>query len=283
MKLKDFKKLNENWDKWRSDEPVQEEKKNCGCGQDPCITYGVQNEGRMKEMEMQLADEIVDLLINRGAVKGGINDYGEAAEYLKAGIIPMMESLADAPAGSISPMKENSEYEAVDAMEAYVQKLMKDEGMTTEEAVSHLMDKLEQFKAQQSMEEAVSPEQQEANEKAYSLCYEMGRKGVDVHTARRKVAAADFQACRAGHQDGSNEFMQSLAERVRKTVANKLQEKAKSKNQQQFMGMVKKCQETGDCASAEVKKAADSMKKGDVDDFARTKHKGLPDTVEDKK
>ena len=64
------------------------------------------HEGRMKEMEMQLTDEIVDLLIERGAVKGGINDYGEAAEYLKAGIIPMMESLADGAAGSVSPLEE---------------------------------------------------------------------------------------------------------------------------------------------------------------------------------
>lgn len=62
-----------------------------------------------------------------------------------------------------------------------------------------------------------------------------------------------------------------------------LDEASKSKNQQKFMGMVKKCQETGDCASDEVKKTADSMKKSDVDDFARTKHKGLPDKVEDKK
>ena len=133
------------------------------------------------------------------------------------------------------------------------------------------------------MEETISPEQQEANEKAYSRCFEMGRKGIDVKSALRSGPTADFAACRAGHQDGANEFRQSLPsehsleERIKKTVMRKLQEKAKSKNQQQFMGMVKKCQETGDCASAEVKKAADSMKKGDVDDFARTKHKGLPE------
>ena len=66
------------------------------------------HEGGMKQMEMQLVDEIVDLLIERGAVKGGINDYGEAAEYLKVGIIPTMESLADAPAGSVSPMEEGA-------------------------------------------------------------------------------------------------------------------------------------------------------------------------------
>jgi len=56
-----------------------------------------------------------------------------------------------------------------------------------------------------------------------------------------------------------------------------LNEKAKSKSQQRFMGMVYKCQETGDCASEEVRKAAKSMKKKDAEDFARTKHKGLPE------
>tara|TARA_R110000824_G_scaffold113687_4_gene263590 strand:+ start:3208 stop:3735 length:528 start_codon:yes stop_codon:yes gene_type:complete len=56
-----------------------------------------------------------------------------------------------------------------------------------------------------------------------------------------------------------------------------LSEKAKSKSQQRFMGMVRKCQETGDCASEEVRKAAKSMKSEDAEDFASTKHKGLPE------
>jgi len=76
-----------------------------------------------------------------------------------------------------------------------------------------------------SVEEAVSPEQQEANEKAYALCFEMGRKGTDVHSARRKVAAADFKACMAGHEDGANEFRQSLEERIKQTVMRKLKER----------------------------------------------------------
>ena len=108
------------------------------------------------------------------------------------------------------PKLTDSDYEAVDAMKAYVQNLVKDTGMTPEEAVNHLMDKLEQFKAQQNMEEAVSPEQQETNEKAYSRCFEMGKKGVDVKTALRSGPVADFAACRAGHEDGANEFRQSL-------------------------------------------------------------------------
>lgn len=54
---------------------------------------------------------------------------------------------------------------------------------------------------------------------------------------------------------------------------------AKSKNQQQFMGMVYQCKKTGECASAAVKKAADSMTEDEAKDFAETKHEGLPKKV----
>ena len=56
-----------------------------------------------------------------------------------------------------------------------------------------------------------------------------------------------------------------------------ISEKAKSLNQQQFMGMVRNCQKTGDCASKEVADTAKSMKKKDVKDFASTKHNKLPE------
>jgi len=62
-----------------------------------------------------------------------------------------------------------------------------------------------------------------------------------------------------------------------------INEKAVSKKQQRFMGMVHKCQETGDCASPAVRKAAKSMKKKDAEDFASTKHKGLPEKKKKKK
>ena len=60
-----------------------------------------------------------------------------------------------------------------------------------------------------------------------------------------------------------------------------LQEKAKSVAQQQLMGMAyayKKGELDGE-PSAEVKKIADGMSEKDLDDFASTKHKGLPDHV----
>jgi len=59
---------------------------------------------------------------------------------------------------------------------------------------------------------------------------------------------------------------------------------AKSKKQQRFMGMVHAAQK-GELKnpSPEVEKAADSMKKKDAEDFASTKHKGLPEKVKKKK
>lgn len=63
-----------------------------------------------------------------------------------------------------------------------------------------------------------------------------------------------------------------------------LEEKAKSKSQQRFMGMVN-AYKNGDLsagdASADIEAAADSMTDKEVDDFASTKHKGLPDHVKE--
>lgn len=62
-----------------------------------------------------------------------------------------------------------------------------------------------------------------------------------------------------------------------------VQEKAVSKAQQKFFGMVR-AKQKGEMpnASPEVKKAAASMSKKDVKDFAATKHKGLPAKKESK-
>jgi hypothetical protein len=60
-----------------------------------------------------------------------------------------------------------------------------------------------------------------------------------------------------------------------------LNEKAVSKQQQKFMGMVHAMQkgEKVKGASPELKKAAKGMSKSDARDFAKTKHKGLPQKV----
>jgi hypothetical protein len=58
-------------------------------------------------------------------------------------------------------------------------------------------------------------------------------------------------------------------------------EKAKSKAQQKFMGMVHAAQKGEKPASKEVSKVAKSMGKKDAKDFASTKHKGLPNKVKE--
>ena len=62
-----------------------------------------------------------------------------------------------------------------------------------------------------------------------------------------------------------------------------LKEKAVSKKQQKFMGMVRAAQRGEGASSPEVAKVASSMKKKDVKDFASTKHKGLPEKKKEKK
>ena len=56
----------------------------------------------------------------------------------------------------------------------------------------------------------------------------------------------------------------------------KINEKAVSKAQQKFMGMVHATQKGEKAPSKEVAKVAKTMKKSDAEDFAKTKHKGLP-------
>ena len=59
-----------------------------------------------------------------------------------------------------------------------------------------------------------------------------------------------------------------------------IQEKAVSKQQQKFFGLVRAIQKGEASGSPEAEKAAKDMSKKDVKDFASTKHKGLPKKVQ---
>ena len=58
-----------------------------------------------------------------------------------------------------------------------------------------------------------------------------------------------------------------------------LKEKAVSKKQQRFLGMVRAAQKGEGAASPEVAQVACEISKKDAKDFAKTKHKGLPEKV----
>ena len=73
--------------------------------------------------------------------------------------------------------------------------------------------------------------------------------------------------------------------RLRKTLESfkineNIQEKAVSKQQQKFFGLVRAIQKGEASGSPEAEKAAKDMSKKDVKDYASTKHKGLPKKVQ---
>lgn len=86
---------------------------------------------------------------------------------------------------------------------------------------------------------------------------------------------------RSGHLEMLSNLKNLSVDTMLSLNESVVSEKAKSKKQQRFFGMVDQCQKTGKCPSKSVKDAADSMKKSDVEDFASTKHKGLPEKVKE--
>jgi hypothetical protein len=83
-------------------------------------------------------------------------------------------------------------------------------------------------------------------------------------------------------ENESDEIKQAMAmlKKAGYTVekaAEQVDEKAVSKKQQRFMGMVHAAQKGEKPASKEVAKVAKDMGKKDAEDFAATKHKGLPE------
>ena len=84
--------------------------------------------------------------------------------------------------------------------------------------------------------------------------------------------------------DASDPKSDQRAAGIARTIGRKtsggekeLDEKAVSKKQQRFMGMVHATQKGEKAPSKEVAKVAKSMGKKDAEDFAATKHKGLPE------
>lgn len=59
-------------------------------------------EGRMKEMEMELIEEIIELLENSGAIQPGLpmeRMYDEALHWVEKALVPHLQSMKDANHG----------------------------------------------------------------------------------------------------------------------------------------------------------------------------------------
>lgn len=103
---------------------------------------------------------------------------------------------------------------------------------------------------------------------AYNKARELSQKGSDVKN-RAKTSLKRFVKNQA----------QKVVDRMSEEV-EQIDEKAVSKKQQRFMGMVYAAKKGEAPASAEVAKAAAGMSKKDAKDFASTKHKKLPEVKE---
>ena len=105
-------------------------------------------------------------------------------------------------------------------------------------------------------------------------------KAVGKVSVSHKMKEGDFGPMEGEGDDELKAAMALLKKagyKVSKDGAEQVDEKAVSKKQQKFMGMVHATQKGEKAPSKEVAKVAKSMKKSDAEDFAATKHKGLPE------
>ena len=107
-----------------------------------------------------------------------------------------------------------------------------------------------------------------------------------VTAKSRKADRTTFQSKKTNEGDDEGDdvkqamaLLKKAGYKVSKAAdgAEQVDEKATSKKQQKFMGMVHAAQKGEKPASKEVGKVAKTMKKSDAEDFASTKHKGLPE------
>ena len=127
---------------------------------------------------------------------------------------------------------------------------------------------------QQVVESYTAPEGSLPLDRDYTINDFAALAGVTKPTPRVAQPIIESQNDSIAVQDKDTRIAQ-LEERVAR-LEELLSEKAVSKKQQRFMGMVHAAQKGEKPASPEVAKVAKDMKKKDALDFAKTKHKGLP-------
>ena len=108
--------------------------------------------------------------------------------------------------------------------------------------------------------------------------------GLEGWVQSKITKSADYIGSVYHHLDYETKFGGDLEQAVesseyKNSLKQRLEEKAKSKAQQRFMGMVYAAKKGEKPASKEVAKVAKGMSKKDAKDFASTKHKGKPEHV----
>jgi hypothetical protein len=104
--------------------------------------------------------------------------------------------------------------------------------------------------------------------------------GLQAYLGKKKYGKEGMRALqKAGREGASKEKMAMIRAKHDKMDEEQLDEKAVSRAQQKFMGMVHAAKKGEKPASPEVAKVAKGMTKKAARDFAATKHKGLPKHV----
>jgi len=111
--------------------------------------------------------------------------------------------------------------------------------------------------------------------------------GLEGWVQSKITKAADYIDSVYHHLDYETKFEEEITTAVetsdyKNALSKKLYEKAESKSQQRLMAMALAYKRgESKTASDEVKKLASSMSEKELEDFAKTKHKGLPDKVDE--
>ena len=105
------------------------------------------------------------------------------------------------------------------------------------------------------------------------------KKMVDAIAKKKSFITSGYHGDKV-YAVGTNENSLRKALTNSEMYESVIQEKAVSKQQQKFFGLVRAIQKGEASGSPEAEKAAQDMSKKDVKDFAGTKHKGLPKKVQ---
>lgn len=108
--------------------------------------------------------------------------------------------------------------------------------------------------------------------------YAKSRDDLDPEFDKDKLVKLVSKKIQGTQPDDAEKIANFILDTVSESA---VMEKAKSKAQQRFMGMVHAAQKGEKPASAEVAKVAKDMPKKAAKDFAKTKHKGLPEKVKE--
>ena len=133
--------------------------------------------------------------------------------------------------------------------------------------------------------EALKPTAQEKHDATVKAIYESVEaqgsilSGVDAVQSKLSQQFAEAKKSKPDFLDIDKDG--NKKEPMKKAAKEKIEEKAVSQAQQKFMGMVHAAQKGSKAASPAVAKVAKTMGKTDAQDFAATKHKGLPQHVEE--